>query len=45
MIDLTSFFKKQRVLIALSQVALVTGSVAPNCKRTDKFGYLKLIKL
>jgi len=42
MVDLGSSFKKRRVLIDLSQVTLVTGSVAPICERTDKLGKVTL---
>ena len=34
----------RRVLIDLSKVALVTSSVAPICKRTDKLGKVALSK-
>ena len=41
-VDLSSFFKKRSVLIDLSQVALVTGRVAPIHKRTNKLGKVDL---
>ena len=43
-VDLSSFFKKQRVLIDLSQVALVAGRVASICNRIDKLRKVDLSK-
>ena len=43
-LTVSSFFKKRSMLIDLSQVAIVTGTVAPIHKRIDKLGNVALSK-